>query len=499
MARYLILPLVLILALVALLLYVGNEQWVQLSLLSNEPQNLDNNFISVSLQAAILAGAAFIVGLIALWSLLSWMWYLPKRVKTGFGRKRGQNGLDALEDALLSSEAGHGDRACKQARRAGELLKRPALTELVAAKAAEAAGNQEDAQKHYTALLDTPQTKAVGLHGLARLAFNSGDYGTAIEMAKQASETPKSGKWPLDFLLNSQISLNDWDGTIETLELAEKRKAMEKGTISRMRCVVLAAKSSALETSGDRGLALETALKSINACTGFAPASALTARLLHQDGQSKKAAHLLEKAWGKNPHPALALSYRDLFTHEPEKTTNKKIKSLIKTNPAHRESFILSAEQALRDKDGVRAIEALGSLLRDDEPSARLCSLAGLAENMLGNEVDARAWQIRAATAPIEADWSDLDPDGPAFNYTQSDWQRMIRSYGENGELIHPRYENHMKRKLAVGDDTEITRTISNSTSGDSASESTDGDAPPSPDDPGELSKRLENLLGDEG
>ena len=497
MARYFILLLVLLLALVALLVYVGNEQWVQLSLLPSEPQNLGSNLISISLQAAILAGAAFIVGLIALWSLLTWMWYLPKRVKSGFGRKRGQNGLDALEDALLSSESGHGDRACKQARRAGELLKRPALTELVAAKAAEAAGNQEDALAHFTALLDTPKTKAVGLHGLARLAFNSGDYGTAIEMAKQASETPKSGKWPLDFLLKSQISLNDWDGAIETLGMAEKRKTMGKETSARMQCVILAAKSSALETSGERDLALETALKAINAHTAFAPASALTARLLHQDGQSKKAAHLLEKAWGQNPHPALALSYRDLFTHEPEKTINKKIKSLIKTNPAHRESFILSAEQALRDKDGVRAIEALGTLLKENEPSARLCSLAGLAENMLGNEVDARAWQIRAATAPIEADWSDLDPDGPAFNYTQSDWQRMIRSYGENGELIHPRYENHMKRKLAVGDDTEITRTISNSTSGDNTTES-ESPTPPSPDDPGELSKRLENLLGDE-
>lgn len=498
MARHLILPLVLLLALVALLVYAGNEHWVQFSLLASKPENLQGNEISISLQAAILAIAAFIVGLIALWSLLTWMWRLPRRVKTGFGHKRGVNGLDALEDALLYSEVGDGDRACKQAKRAGELLKRPALTELVAAKAAELAGNHEDAINHFTSLLENPKTKSVGLHGLTRIAYDKGDFGTAIEMARTASETQKSGKWPLDFLLNSQISLNDWAGALETLGLVEKRKTMDKETISRMRCVILAAQSTYLEASGKHDLALETAQKSIHAHSIFAPANALAARLLHKSDQSKKAAHLLEKAWGQNPHPALALSYRDLFTHETEKVLGKKIKALIKTNPKHRESLILSAEQAIKSKDGVSALEAIGDLLREDEPSARLCSLASFAEELLGNEVDARSWQIRASTAPIESDWSDLDPDGPAFNYVQSDWQRMVKSYGENGELIHPRYENHQKRKVALDSDVIITKTETPNPTPKDQEDKPEEIKPPSPDDPGELSKRLENLLGDD-
>ncbi len=492
MARYLILPLVLLLALVALLVYVGNEQWVQFSLLSSEPQNLTKNEISISLQAAIIGIATLVVSIIAIWSLITWLWYLPRRVKTGFGRKRGNHGLDALEEALLSSETGNGDRAYKQARRAGELLKRPALTGLVAAKAAEAAGNHEEARAQYTALLDSLKTKAVGLHGLARIAFNTGDYATAIEMAQSANQSPKSGKWALDFLLKSQISLSEWDGALDSLQSAEKRKAMDKDAISRMKCVILAAKAAALESEGKQSLAFETAQKAIGTHTAFAPANALAARLMDQNGQSKKAAHLLEKAWAQNPHPALALSYRDLFSNESEKVCEKKIKALIKTNPNHRESHILAAEQALRNKDGVKALESLGNLLQSEEPTARLCTLASLAEELLGNDVDARAWQIRAVTAPVEADWSDLDPDGPAFNYTQSDWQRLVISYGEDGELIHPRYENHQKRKLVL--ETDSIPQLNPEQSSNKEEEVTT----PNPDTPSELSKRLENLLDNE-
>ena len=44
-------------------------------------------------------------------------------------------------------------------------------------------------------------------------------------------------------------------------------------------------------------------------------------------------------------------------------------------------------------------------------PSARLCTLAAKTETILKNQQDARVWIERAATAPAEADWSDLDPE----------------------------------------------------------------------------------------
>ncbi|PHR57173.1 MAG: heme biosynthesis protein HemY [Robiginitomaculum sp.] len=492
MARYLILPLILLLALAGLLAYVGNDPWVNITLLANEADSIAKQSVGISLQAAILGLVLITASIIILWSLGVWLWRLPQRMKTGFGRQRHQNGLDALEDALLAGEAGDGERARKKARRARELLDRPALSELVSAKAAEAAGEMDEASTHYTNLLEDEKTKSVGLRGLARMAADKGDHHTAIEMAQSAYSSGKAPAWAFDILFKSQVAQNDWGGALESLGLAEKRKHIDKASAQRRKAVLLSASAAHFEKTGAFDLALSTALKATETSTGFAPANALAARLLSKSGQSKKAANLLEKAWSKNPHPALALSYGDLFTDESEKTRTKKINAFIKTNPDHRESQIFIAQEALSAGNAVECLQALNPILSSEDPSVRLCLLASAAEEKLGNPIDARTWQIRATSAPVEADWSDLDPDGPAFDYTQTDWQRLVMSYGETGELIHPRHEMYKRRRAVI---SEIAPT-----------QTSEPVEPPRPDDPGipeaalddaDLSQRLENLLDD--
>lgn len=486
MARWLILPLILLVALAGLLVYVGSERYIQYGFVTGKP----TEGLYVSMQAAIAICAALVVGIVLLWSLLTWMWRLPTRMKKGMGRRRGEHGLDAVEQALLAVESGDGAGALKKAKKASDLLDRPALTALISAKAAEVCGEHDDAHTHYTTLKDNPETEAAGLRGLARLSENRGDHVASVEMAKAAFDAPKAPAWAFDLLYTSQTALADWSGALETLATAEKRKLLDKDEIRRRRAVLLSASADALDGKGQAAEALDQAKRAADLSPGFAPGVALAARLLSKDGQAKRAAHTIEKAWARSPHPALALAYRDLWQGETAKTIAKKIKSLIKANANHHESHILAAEQALAVNDGVAALSALDVLLRAEDPSSRLCVLAAQAEDMLGNPVDARMWQNRAASAPVEADWSDLDPDGAAFNYTDADWQRLALSYGKNGTLIHPRYEAHKRRRAVPG--VKNAAPISEETA-----------TPPSPDNPGvatdsqDLSDRLENLLDD--
>jgi HemY protein len=130
-----------------------------------------------------------------------------------------------------------------------------------------------------------------------------------------------------------------------------------------------------------------------------------------------------------------------------------------------------------------------------DAPSARLCTLAAQAETMLKNPQDARTWMQRAATAPAEPDWSDLDPEGEAFDYSDQDWRRLVFSYGEKGELIHPRYERGAARRAALDLPKKETASAVN--------DLRDLDPPRQPDDPGtgkiidtdDLADRLDSLL----
>ena len=329
------------------------------------------------------------------------------------------------------------------------------------------------------------------------IAEGKGDFAAGIDIAKTAYEPSKGPAWAFDLLFKSQIAVSDWDGALGKPRHSAKTKTCgQRRGAAYPRSALYAAKAARLEKDGQTDAAVDAALRGAEMSPGFAPGAALAARLLTHNGQAKKAASILEKSWSRAPHPALALSYRDIFRTEPAKVRAKKLKSLTKTNPAHRESFILAAEEALRDGDAVGALQSLGSLLREEEPSARLCALASAAEDKLGNAVDARAWHIRAASAPIEADWSDLDPDGPAFKYEDNDWQRLITSYGETGELIHPRYEAHKRRRSVLSVNPAAPETKSAAPA--------EMETPPRPDDPGinlksddteDLSQRLENLL----
>jgi HemY protein len=55
----------------------------------------------------------------------------------------------------------------------------------------------------------------------------------------------------------------------------------------------------------------------------------------------------------------------------------------------------------------------------------------------------------RGLNAPQEPDWSDLDPEGRAFAYQPSDWARLVATFAESGELIHPRHE---RRERTMGE-----------------------------------------------
>jgi len=491
MARRLILPLILLVVLAGLLAYVGGQRGILFEFLPEQPTTGD----FISLQAAIVGGAAIILSIVALSALVFWVRRLPNRMLKGMGRRRGEQGLDAVEQALLAIESGDGAKALKRAKKASDLLDRPSLTALISAKAAEIGGEYDDAHTHYTELKNNPDTEAAGLHGLARLAENRGDHVASIEMAKTSFENSKSPMWSFDLLYTSQVALNDWEGALKTLATAEKRKILGKKEIRRRRSVLLSAYAHTLEAADQQSGALEQAKRAAELSPGFAPGVALAARLLDQDKQTKKAAQIIEKAWAKSPHPALALAYRDLWQGETAINITTKINTLIKTNADHRESKILAAEQALSNSDGVTALSALDGLLQGEDTSARLCTLAAQAENMLGNAVDAKTWQHRAVSAPIEADWSDLDPDGIAFNYTDADWQRLSLSYGENGTLIHPRYEAH-KRCRIVAEFAPAPQEENGLQAEDA----------PSPDNPGvdetatdsqDLSERLDKLLDD--
>ena len=198
------------------------------------------------------------------------------------------------------------------------------------------------------------------------------------------------------------------------------------------------------------------------------------------DGKLPRASAVIEQAWKAEPHPALGLAYRDLRTDETPPDRAQRLQTLASLNPDHRESRFLMVEQALliNDATGARVRAARLTL---EPPTQRLCALMARVARASGDLDEAKSWIMRAPGAPQEPDWSDLDPEGRAFAYEPADWARLVASYAETGELIHPRHE---RRERVMTDLPDLP--IAYQTSAPFLTAAEIGPAgPPMPDDPG--------------
>ena len=449
MTKYVITILIFLAVLAGLLLYVGNDpQLVLTSTAESGPLKFDP--LKLSWQIVIGLVTAFTVGLIAIWSFIGWLWRLPRRVKSGVGLRRRNQALDAMEDALIAGAEGDVSKARKKAEKARNLIGSEDLGRIVSAQAAEACGDSEEAIAQYKAMLGSERTLATGQRGLAQQLLSAGDLLGTIEHASRAYGENKNARWAFDILFQAQATDHQWSEALETLETGEKRKHIDKDVSRRRRAVLLTAEADRLNDAGQVDTAMDMAVTAAQDMPEFSPAVGLAAKLLSQKGNIKKASQLIEKAWGKAPHPALSLAYRDIHSGDSDKARAKHLRNLTKTNPSHRESVLLNVEELLSSGDAVTAWSTLSPLVNEETPSARLCTLAAKAETLLNNPQDARIWMERATLAPAEPDWSDLDPEGQAFDYTNQDWRRLIFTYGDKGELIHPRYERGAVRRAPL-------------------------------------------------
>jgi HemY protein len=398
--------------------------------------------IHTSAAVAIVLLLLLTFGFAFFWRGLGWAIELPAQLRKTRAQSRRDKGYDALELAVIAAASGDAQGAVKNAERVKMLLDRPALSGLLAARAAEAVGDITGAERQYQTLLEDKRTALAARRGLLRAALERRDYPSAITEAMAALDAEPGAKWAFDALFDAQVAARDWVGAIATLARGEKRSHIVPLAAKRRRAVLLAAESAQAEARGDEDEARRLAEKAVSAAPGFAPGAALAARLLVAAGKGWRAAGLLEDAWAAKPHPALSLAYRDLKEDEKPKARAKRLRGLVELNPEHRESRILSAEIALEEHDVEAARIAIMPVMEaESPPSSRLCTLMNQIERLAENRKEANAWLTRSLSAPSEPDWSDLDPEGPAFGYRDEDWARLVYSYGDAGDLIHPRHE----------------------------------------------------------
>ena len=104
-----------------------------------------------------------------------------------FFRNRERKGYQALSEGMLAIASGDAAAAMSKARKAESYLQKPALTNLLAAQAAEMAGDKAKAEQVYKSLLQDPETKFVGVRGLLKQRLADGNTEVALKLAEKAN------------------------------------------------------------------------------------------------------------------------------------------------------------------------------------------------------------------------------------------------------------------------------------------------------------------------
>ncbi|HEX6859697.1 MAG TPA: heme biosynthesis HemY N-terminal domain-containing protein [Caulobacteraceae bacterium] len=404
----------------------------------------------------------------AFWRGLIWLLEAPARAERAREASSRKQAGEVLARGFLAVAAGDGSEARRLAQKAVTLAEdSPALVRVLAAQAAEAAGDLAAAKAAYSAMLGFPEMRLAGHKGLMQTALTEGDTFAAQRHAQAAYGLTRTARWAWRALLEERLEAGDWAAGLDLVQGALQRKIIPPIMADRARAALLAASAADLEQRDDDKLrvqALGFALEAARLQPGFAPGVVMAARLLAADGKVGRASGLIEHAWKEAPHPALWLAYRDLKTDETPKERAARLAGLAGQQPEARESRILYVEQALVAGDAKAARDYARPLV-DETLTARIAGLMARVAFAAGQPDEARAWIARGGGAPQEPDWSDLDPEGRAFTYDSEDWARLAISYAETGELIHPRLERHERGlsdlpelPLAYADSTPFVR-----------------------------------------
>jgi HemY protein len=389
---------------------------------------------------ALVVLVAIVILSLPLLRLIMFLMDAPGRLNKASARARTRRGQEALALGLIAAEAGEFEEARRHADKAEDLIDEPRLALLLQARAAEVAGDTAAAERAYSGMLQSEDTEVLGRKGLMAAALKRGDRTAARAHAEAALKASKTAMWPFQYAFDLAVQAADWEAALETLEVGDKRKQIEDKVAKRRRAVLMAALAAKLERERRADRAADMAQKAFRVAPAFAPAGALAARLLVGEGKAERAAIILEEAWENGPHPALAHAYRDIVPGETRDMRAERLRAFAEKRRDHRESRIVLAELAMERGDWGGAQAALEDAYREN-PSSRICILFAQVARGRGDETAARTWLAQAAAAPREPDWSDLDPEGPAFLYDDNDWARLVYVFGDGGQLIHPRME----------------------------------------------------------
>jgi HemY protein len=362
--------------------------------------------IETSIGVLVLVIFLFAVVVAALYAVWRWLLRRPREWSRKRQRGRQNSGLQALADGLVAIAAGDADAARKQTRRAGSLLDHAPMTLLLEAQTAQLTGDDANAHETFEKMLKIPETEFLGLRGLITGSLRINDDTRALGYARRAYALKPGTPWVLDTMISLHSRAGDWREAQRLVEESQKAKRKSGSSGNRQQAALLTERARVALHSGQLADAFSQARKANGLDPGLVPAAEMVARMVAEDGRSRRARKSLERSWAMVPHPVLMDAYLEfgVATKAPLERY-KAVQNIVKSTSEHPESRLALTEAALDAKLWKEARMQLESLERD-RPSVRVFQLlARLADEDSEDQTTPDMWLERAATADADPQW----------------------------------------------------------------------------------------------
>ena len=322
-----------------------------------------------------------------------------------FDRNRQQKGYQALSDGMMALASGEGELAMSKASRAERYLRKPELTNLITAQAAEMSGNRRKAEEVYKRLLKNERTRFVGVRGILRQKLADGDTDTALKLAETAFALKPKHAEIQDTLLTLQAQNEDWTGARKTLNAKLKHGTLPRDVHKRRDAVLALSEARDILDEGNDIEAREAAIEANRLSPDLIPAAVLAARGYIEKGSNRYAARVIKKAWDARPHPDLAAVFAEIEPDETPQARLKRFAKLLRTHPEDRETKLLEAELHIAAEDFPAARRALGDLAEVDPDARALTIMAAVERGEGASDAVVKGWLAQALSAPRGPQW----------------------------------------------------------------------------------------------
>jgi HemY protein len=396
--------------------------------------------LDTSVMVAVVALLALLAATIVVWAVLRGIFRAPWLFRRYLGRRRENKGHAALSRGLVAVGAGDARLARRYMTEARRLLPHDPATRFLEAQTAQLTGDGAAARAAFQAMLEDPETRALGLHGLYVEAVRAGEPAAAYHYAEEAAALAPALPWAGRARFEHAAAVRDWEGAIAILDKNAHNGLVDKPAAKRLKAVLLTARALELEAAApERARAL--ALEAHGLAGDLVPAAAVAGRVLARLGDPRRAGKVIEATWRRAPHPELAEAYALVRPGETGRDRLKRMRALAALKPGDAEGRLAVARAAIDARDFAAAREELRAVLAE-RPSQRACLLmADLEEAEHGDRGRVREWLARAVRAPRDPVWTadgvtseHWAPVSPATGRLDAfEWKVPVEAIGSSG------------------------------------------------------------------